>query len=104
MTAYADLEKAVSSFSGGAFEYIPKPFDVSEMMSVIRRGLRNVDDVEASVEAGEIQLPEIVGSSAAMQEVFRSIGRLSGSDMTVLLTGESGTGKELVARALHRHS
>ena len=104
MTAYADLEKAVSSFSGGAFEYMPKPFDVSEMMSVIRRGLRNVDDVEASTEAGGIKLPEIVGSSTAMQEVFRSIGRLSGSDMTVLLTGESGTGKELVARALHRHS
>ena len=104
MTAYADLEKAVSSFSGGAFEYIPKPFDVSEMMSVIKRGLRSVDNVEASAEPSGIKLPEIVGSSSAMQNVFRSIGRLSTSDMTVLLTGESGTGKELVARALHRHS
>jgi len=104
MTAYADLEKAVSSFSGGAFEYMPKPFDISEMMSVIRRGLRSVDDDKAFDDVKEIKLLEVVGSSSAMQKVFRSIGRLSGSDMTVLLTGESGTGKELIARALHRHS
>ena len=104
MTAYADLEKAVSSFSGGAFEYMPKPFDVSEMMSVVKRGIRSVTDRGAAAESNVIKLPEIVGSSTAMQKVFRAIGRLSGSDMTVLLTGESGTGKELVARALHRHS
>ena len=106
MTAYADLEKAVGSFSGGAFEFLPKPFDMAEMMSVINRALRNnIDpDVLSEVSDVPVDLPEIVGSSTPMQKIFRAIGRLSNSSMTVLLTGESGTGKELVARALHRHS
>ena len=106
MTAYADLDRAVASFRGGAFEYLPKPFDVDDVIVIVQRALRKSSEVPDpstfAVDAAEV--PEIIGSSAAMQEVFRAIGRLSNSTMTVLLTGESGTGKELVARALHRHS
>ena len=103
MTAYSDLESAVAAFQGGAFEYLPKPFDVDHAVELIRRALdesmREVLEVEAATEA-----PEILGSAPSMQEVFRAIGRLSHSNATVLINGESGTGKELVARALHRHS
>jgi len=103
MTAYSDLESAVAAFQGGAFEYLPKPFDVDHAVELVRRALeqgRRPGDVPAPAE----QAPEILGQAPAMQEVFRAIGRLSQSQATVLITGESGTGKELVARALHRHS
>jgi two-component system nitrogen regulation response regulator GlnG len=105
MTAYADLDRAVAVFQGGAFEYLPKPFDVDEAVSIVRRAVRR-RQIRPSPEARESrpQPPEIIGTSPAIQEVFRAIGRLSRSHMTVLITGESGTGKELVARALHRHS
>jgi len=105
MTAYADLDRAVAVFQGGAFEYLPKPFDVDEAVTIVRRAVRR-KQIRPSKEFPEAppETPEIIGSSPAIQEVFRAIGRLSRSHMTVLLTGESGTGKELVARALHRHS
>ena len=103
MTAYSDLESAVAAFQGGAFEYLPKPFDVDHAVELVRRAIdesrRQVQPPPADAEA-----PEILGQAPAMQEVFRAIGRLSQSHATVLITGESGTGKELVARALHRHS
>lgn len=103
MTAYSDLESAVAAFQGGAFEYLPKPFDVDQAVDLIRRAmdesLREVDVVDATLSS-----PEILGQAASMQEVFRAIGRLAQSSATVMITGESGSGKELVARALHRHS
>ena len=103
MTAYSDLESAVAAFQGGAFEYLPKPFDVDQAVELIRRALGE------SVHEGEAEelsavTPDILGKAQSMQEVFRAVGRLSQSSATVLITGESGTGKELVARALHRHS
>ena len=108
MTAYADLESTVSAYQGGAFEYLAKPFDVDEAVALVQRaiGHRESEDrlSDASDSLGESPDREIVGSAPAMQEVFRAIGRLSRSNITVLITGESGTGKELVARALHRHS
>jgi two-component system nitrogen regulation response regulator GlnG len=103
MTAYSDLESAVSAFQGGAYEYLPKPFDVDYAVELIRRAMQESMRQENSVQAAE-EGPEILGQAPAMQEVFRAIGRLSQSQATVLITGESGTGKELVARALHRHS
>lgn len=103
MTAYSDLESAVAAFQGGAYEYLPKPFDVDHAVELIRRALEeSVRQDEAPVAAETA--PEILGQAPAMQEVFRVIGRLSQSHATVLITGESGTGKELVASALHRHS
>src|SRR5436190_810982 len=103
MTAYSDLESAVAAFQGGAYEYLPKPFDVDQAVELIRRALDESEREQAALEPlGET--PEILGQAAAMQEVFRAIGRLSQSSATVLITGESGTGKELVAQALHRHS
>jgi two-component system nitrogen regulation response regulator GlnG len=103
MTAYSDLESAVAAFQGGAYEYLPKPFDVDQAVELIRRALEESQREQAALEpVGEV--PEILGQAPAMQEVFRAIGRLSQSSATVLITGESGTGKELVARALHRHS
>ena len=103
MTAYSDLESAVAAFQGGAFEYLPKPFDVDQAVELIRRALD-----ESMHEADEQEVltasPEILGQAQSMQEVFRAIGRLSHSNATVLITGESGSGKELVAHALHRHS
>ncbi|MQY52207.1 nitrogen regulation protein NR(I) [Rhodocyclus tenuis] len=103
MTAYSDLESAVAAFQGGAFEYLPKPFDVDQALELIRRAITESSRQSGSPE--EISLtPEILGQAPAMQEVFRAIGRLSQSHATVLITGESGSGKELVARALHRHS
>ena len=103
MTAYSDLESAVAAFQGGAFEYLPKPFDVDQAVELIRRAIgESMREVEG-VEVRETT-PEILGQAPSMQEVFRAIGRLSQSNATVLITGESGTGKELVALALHRHS
>ncbi len=103
MTAYSDLESAVAAFQGGAFEYLPKPFDVDQAVELIRRA---VDESMHQIGAPEEEslAPEILGQAPAMQEVFRAIGRLALSHATVLITGESGSGKELVARALHRHS
>jgi two-component system nitrogen regulation response regulator GlnG len=103
MTAYSDLESAVAAFQGGAFEYLPKPFDVDHAVELIRRAL---DESLREAQSPEMpdEAPEILGQAPAMQEVFRAIGRMAQSHATVLITGESGTGKELVARALHRHS
>jgi len=103
MTAYSDLESAVGAFQGGAYEYLPKPFDVEHAVELIRRAMGESVRQESVAEVAEIS-PEILGQAPAMQEVFRAIGRLSQSQATVMITGESGTGKELVARALHRHS
>jgi two-component system, NtrC family, nitrogen regulation response regulator GlnG len=106
MTAHSDLESAVSAFHGGAFEYLPKPFDIKEVVDLAHRAClhgrqqQSNDNTVASIEA----TPEIIGAAPAMQEVFRAIGRLARSQITVLINGESGTGKELVAKALHRHS
>ena len=103
MTAYSDLDSAVAAFQGGAFEYLPKPFDVDQALDLVRRAL--AENASRDVPAGsDAPAPEILGQAPAMQEVFRAIGRLAQSHATVLITGESGSGKELVARALHRHS
>ena len=105
MTAHSDLDSAVSAYKGGAFEYLPKPFDVDEAIMLARRALDAREQQHSGFEAnGGQDAPEIVGKAPAMQEVFRAIGRLSHSNATVLINGESGTGKELVALALHRHS
>lgn len=102
MTAHSDLDSAVRAFKGGAFEYLPKPFDLDEVLAIAERAVKPRSEAErpavVSTDTG------IIGESAAMQEVFRAIGRLSRSSVSVLLTGQSGTGKELVARALHEHS
>ena len=103
MTAYSDLDSAVSSFQGGAFEYLPKPFDLAKAVELIRRALEESLREEV-LDERNMPAPEILGQAPAMQDVFRAIGRLSQSNVTVLITGESGSGKELVARALHRHS
>jgi len=103
MTAYSDLESAVSAFQGGAFEYLPKPFDVNHAVELIRRALEQNQRKNAQAEEPP-EAPDMLGQAPSMQEVFRAIGRLSQSHATVLINGESGTGKELVARALHRHS
>ena len=103
ITAHTDLESAVASYRGGAFEYLPKPFDVDEAVRLTRRAIEHRRRQKSAAPVGE-QTPEIIGSAASMQEVFRAIGRLSGSHLSVLINGESGTGKELVARALHNHS
>jgi two-component system, NtrC family, nitrogen regulation response regulator GlnG len=103
MTAYSDLDSAVAAFQGGAFEYLPKPFDVDHALALIRRAASETRKTPTA-HAAVPEAPEILGQAPAMQEVFRAIGRLSQSSATVLITGESGTGKELVARALHRHS
>ncbi|CAN5250374.1 nitrogen regulation protein NR(I) [soil metagenome] len=103
MTAYSDLDSAVSAFQGGAFEYLPKPFDLPRAVELIRRA-QEESLREAVAEEAAAQMPEMLGQAPAMQDVFRAIGRLSQSHVTVLITGESGSGKELVARALHKHS
>ncbi len=103
MTAYSDLENAVTAFQGGAYEYLPKPFDVDHAVELIRRALNDNQTVQSAAEPAEAA-PEILGQAPAMQNVFRAIGRLAQSNATVMITGESGTGKELVANALHRHS
>ena len=103
MTAHSDLDSAVAAYQGGAFEYLPKPFDIDQAVDLVRRAAQQKERVE-EVSTESRRIPEMLGQAPAMQEVFRAIGRLSRSSMTVLITGESGTGKELVARALHRHS
>jgi two-component system nitrogen regulation response regulator GlnG len=106
MTAHSDLDSAVASYQGGAFEYLPKPFDVDEAVSLVKRAFQHAQEQNGlSPAPTEVaRTPEIIGEAPAMQEVFRAIGRLSQSNITVLINGESGTGKELVAHALHRHS
>ncbi|WP_343594758.1 nitrogen regulation protein NR(I) [Acinetobacter sp.] len=107
MTAHSDLESAVSSYQTGAFEYLPKPFDIDEALALVNRAILHITKLqqqESAKTSSPIQSTEIIGESPAMQEVFRAIGRLSQSHITVLINGESGTGKELVAHALHRHS
>ncbi|HLW05602.1 MAG TPA: nitrogen regulation protein NR(I) [Azoarcus sp.] len=103
MTAYSDLDSAVATFQGGAFEYLPKPFDVNQAVELVQRALEQATHPH-SAEPAPVLAPEILGQAPAMQAVFRAIGRLSQSHATVLINGESGTGKELVARALYRHS
>ena len=104
MTAHSDLDSAVAAFHGGAFEYLPKPFDVDEAIEQVARACRSGSVNKSESDEKAASSPEIIGEAPAMQEVFRAIGRLARSNITVLINGESGTGKELVARALHRHS
>ena len=106
MTAHSDLDSAVSSYSRGAFEYLPKPFDISEAIAMANRALAHSREQKANEKKTEVlpESQEIIGEAPAMQEVFRAIGRLSQSNISVLINGESGTGKELVAQALHQHS
>ena len=105
MTAHSDLDSAVSAYKGGAFEYLPKPFDVDDAVALVTRALEaRVQQPAGNVQPSLLEVPEIIGKAPAMQEVFRAIGRLSNSNATVLINGQSGTGKELVALALHRHS
>lgn len=106
MTAFSDLDSAVSAFQGGAYEYLAKPFDINRAIELLRRACEESSAKESDEKPSgdDESVPEIIGHSRAMQEVFRAIGRLAHSNVTVLLTGESGTGKEVVARALHRHS
>jgi two-component system nitrogen regulation response regulator GlnG len=103
MTAFSDLDSAVSAFQGGAFEYLPKPFDLPKAVELIRRAVEESQREEVAEEL-MAAAPEMLGQASAMQDVFRAIGRLSQSNVTVMITGESGSGKELVARALHKHS
>ncbi|MBV1788769.1 nitrogen regulation protein NR(I) [Marinobacterium sp. D7] len=105
MTAHSDLDSAVASYQGGAFEYLPKPFDVDEAVALVKRAIEHAHERREKVTEEAVDASaEIIGEAPAMQEVFRAIGRLSHSNITVLINGESGTGKELVAHALHRHS
>ncbi|MGK0296779.1 MAG: two-component system nitrogen regulation response regulator GlnG [Gammaproteobacteria bacterium] len=105
MTAYSDLDRAVSAFQSGAFEFFSKPFDVDEVVNLVKRAIKeSASESNRSTDDNAATSTEIIGSAPAMQEVFRAIGRLSSSIFTVLITGESGTGKELVAKALHKHS
>src|ERR1700757_1025806 len=103
MTAHSDLGSAVSAYEGGAFEYLPKPFDIDQAIALVRRAA-SAGQQAGNDAGGAPRMPELLGTAPAMQQVFRAIGRLSRSSVTVLITGESGTGKELVARALHEHS
>ncbi len=106
MTAHSDLDSAVNAYQSGAFEYLPKPFDIHEATALIQRALSHSLELKQKKKLPETLLstPEIIGEAPAMQEVFRVIGRLSRSSMSVLINGQSGTGKELVAHALHKHS
>lgn len=104
MTAHSDLESAVAAYRGGAFEYLPKPFDVDEIVELVKRAAQSAQEKDSHAADKKQQAVPIIGEAPAMQEVFRAIGRLSHSHITVLITGESGTGKELVASALHNNS
>ena len=103
MTAHSDLESAVGTYQAGAFEYLPKPFDVDDAVATVRRAIRRGEETRSDAEPPALPETEIIGKAPAMQEVFRAIGRLAHSNITVMIEGASGTGKELVARALHRH-
>ncbi len=104
ITAHSDLENAVAAYKGGAFEYLPKPFDIDEAIDLVKKAAQQNGRAPGAAQQGAKEIRSLIGQAPAMQEVFRSIGRLAGSSMTVLITGESGTGKELIARALHEHS
>ncbi|MDG1121195.1 MAG: nitrogen regulation protein NR(I) [Glaciecola sp.] len=105
MTAHSDLDSAVNAYQSGAFEYLPKPFDITEAVSLTQRALAHVKESKQVIHADDAKLQsEIIGAAPAMQEVFRAIGRLARSSISVLINGQSGTGKELVAHALHKHS
>ena len=104
ITAHSDLENAVAAYKGGAFEYLPKPFDIDEAVELVQKAARANGRGGEETASKPDAIASMIGQAPAMQEVFRSIGRLAGSSMTVLITGESGTGKELVAQALHDHS
>jgi two-component system nitrogen regulation response regulator GlnG len=104
ITAHSDLDNAVAAYKGGAFEYLPKPFDIDEAVELVQKAARSNGAAQGDTSVAPDAMASMIGRAPAMQEVFRSIGRLAGSSMTVLITGESGTGKELVARALHEHS
>ena len=106
MTAHSDLDSAVSAYQAGAFEYLPKPFDIDEAISLVERALTHATEQSPQINLVDtaVKTPEIIGEAPAMQEVFRAIGRLSRSSISVLINGQSGTGKELVAGALHKHS
>ncbi len=103
MTAHSDMDAAVAAYGGGAFEYLPKPFDVNDAVQLVGRALESLRPSELDTPQ-ELDVPDLIGEAPAMQEVFRAVGRLSRSGVTVLISGESGTGKELVGQALHRHS
>lgn len=105
MTAHSDLDSAVASYQGGAFDYLPKPFDINDAITLTQRGLQHAQQQAATkTPEPQTQSAQIIGEAPAMQEVFRAIGRLSQSNMTVMINGASGTGKELIAQALHQHS
>lgn len=104
MTAHSDLDSAVSAYQAGAFEYLPKPFDIDEAIALVNRALTHATEHSPAPDESQLNTPEIIGEAPAMQEVFRAIGRLSRSSISVLINGQSGTGKELVAGALHKHS
>ena len=104
ITAHSDLDSAVSAYQGGAFEYLPKPFDIDEAVELTQRAVKHRKELAKGDDVSLLEETEIIGEAASMQEVFRAIGRLSRSNITVLINGESGTGKELVAEALHKHS
>lgn len=104
MTAHSDLDSAVSAYQGGAFEYLPKPFDIDDAVELTQRACKKHDENSINKSSQRLDSPDIIGEAPAMQEVFRAIGRLAKSNITVLINGESGTGKELVASALHKHS
>ncbi|MDE2069770.1 MAG: nitrogen regulation protein NR(I) [Gammaproteobacteria bacterium] len=104
VTAHSDLQSAVAAYQGGAFEYLPKPFDLNELLSVVERALQQTGPQSAPLAVEPEAEHVLIGDSPAMQIVYRSIARLAGTQFTVLISGESGTGKELAARALHRHS
>ena len=104
MTAHSDLDSALSAYQGGAYEYLPKPFDIDEAVALVKRALSTTASAVQDAQQLDVSDTGIIGEAPAMQDVYRAIGRLSGSNITVLINGESGTGKELVAQALHRHS